>query len=88
MLGGVNTAFDHPARMLFPLLLSLAAPFATAVGEYYQERYERYERVNLIFLSITVIILVFIVWYGLQRHRNSTLRNGAPAYSSGLSKTK
>ena len=88
MLGGMNSVFDHPARILLPLLMSLAVPFAMAGGEYYQERYERYERVNLLFLSIVIVILVVIVWYGFQRHGNDTVLNGAPAYSNAPSKTK
>ena len=88
MLGGLDTIFDHPARILFPLLMSLAVPFAMAAGEYCEERYGRHERVNPLFLSIIVVILVVIVWYGFHRHRNDAMVNGAPAYSNTESKTK
>lgn len=66
-VGGVNTVIHSPERIIFPLLLSLATPFAMAAGEYIQERYERYGRIDPLFLSALVLILVLVVWYRLHR---------------------
>ena len=60
-----STLFDHPARVLAPaLLLSLAV----SASSYWTERHGRGTRVELIVLIAILLILLGIVWYGIQRH--------------------
>ena len=66
-VGGVNTVIHDPERIIFPLFLSLATPFAMAAGEYTQERYERHGRIDPLYISALVLILVLVVWYRLHR---------------------
>ena len=65
--GGVNIVIHSPERIIFPLFLSLATPFAMAAGEYIEDRYERHGRIDPLYISALVLILVLVVWYRLHR---------------------
>lgn len=70
------TIFEHPARVLILVLSLIMGLLAISLTNYWKDRYG--EWVEIVFFSIVFVVLLAIVWYGIERHRHNVLVNAAP----------
>jgi hypothetical protein len=83
VIGLGTMVFEHTGATALLALVAFGGAFTAAVSPYWEKQYgSRYEWVKIVLQSIVFVILLVIVWYGIERHRHNALGNQAPYASS------